>query len=48
MNQLFQLGYTLASCGYQWRKYPPGFEPGRRSEKAGLPGKPAVPAASSP
>jgi hypothetical protein len=27
MNQLFQLGYDLACCGYHWRKYPPGFEP---------------------
>jgi hypothetical protein len=29
MNQLFQLGYDLACCGYPWRKYPPGFEPDR-------------------
>ena len=29
MNQLFQLGYDLACCGYPWRKYPPGFEPFR-------------------
>jgi len=27
MNQLFQLGYDLACCGYPWKKYPPGFEP---------------------
>jgi hypothetical protein len=29
MNQLFQLGYDLACCGFPWRKYPPGFEPSR-------------------
>jgi predicted acylesterase/phospholipase RssA len=32
MNRLFQLGYDLASRGFAWRKYPPGFEP-RRVEK---------------
>jgi predicted acylesterase/phospholipase RssA len=29
MNRLFQLGYDLASRGFAWRKYPPGFEPCR-------------------
>ena len=48
MNQLFQLGYDLACCGYPWRKYPPGFEPCRSGEQPGPPGKPAVPTKSSP
>jgi hypothetical protein len=26
MNRLFQLGYQLAKDGYDWRKFPPGFE----------------------
>ncbi|MFZ5447285.1 MAG: patatin-like phospholipase family protein [Thermodesulfobacteriota bacterium] len=29
MNRLFQLGYDLACCGFAWRKFPPGFEPGQ-------------------
>ena len=29
MNQLFQLGYSLACCGFPWKKYPPGFDPDR-------------------
>jgi hypothetical protein len=48
MNQLFQLGYDLASNGYPWRKYPPGFEPHRGGKDPGPPGNPAVPTASSP
>jgi hypothetical protein len=27
MNQLFELGYEMASQGYPWMKYPPGFDP---------------------
>ncbi len=27
MNQLFDLGYDMASKGYPWLKYPPGFDP---------------------
>jgi predicted patatin/cPLA2 family phospholipase len=27
MNQLFDLGYEMASQGYPWLKYPPGFNP---------------------
>jgi hypothetical protein len=27
MNQLFDLGYEMASKGYPWMKYPPGFDP---------------------
>ena len=48
MNQLFQLGYNLASCGFPWKKYPPGFEPFQADNQPGPPGKPAVPATSSP
>jgi predicted acylesterase/phospholipase RssA len=48
MNQLFQLGYNLASCGYPWKKYPPGFEPDRGGKEPGPLGKPVVPTASSP
>jgi predicted acylesterase/phospholipase RssA len=35
MNQLFQLGYNLACCGFSWRKYPPGFEPNRGGRQPG-------------
>jgi hypothetical protein len=38
MNQLFQLGYNLACCGFSWRKYPPGFEPNRGGKQPGSPG----------
>jgi len=48
MNQLFQLGYNLASQGYPWKKYPPGFEPDRGGKEPGPPGKPVVPTSSSP
>ena len=48
MNQLFQLGYNLASCGYPWKKYPPGFEPDRGGKDPGPLGKPVLPTASSP
>ena len=48
MNQLFELGYDLACCGFPWRKYPPGFEPCRSGEQPGPPGQPAVPTKSSP
>jgi hypothetical protein len=27
MNQLFDLGYEMASHGYPWMKHPPGFDP---------------------
>jgi hypothetical protein len=27
MNQLFDLGYEMASQGYPWMKHPPGFDP---------------------
>jgi Patatin-like phospholipase len=27
MNELFDLGYEMASQGYPWMKYPPGFDP---------------------
>ncbi len=27
MNQLFDLGYDMASKGYPWMKHPPGFDP---------------------
>jgi len=27
MNQLFDLGYDMASKGYPWLKHPPGFDP---------------------
>jgi predicted acylesterase/phospholipase RssA len=27
MNQLFDLGYEMASKGYPWMKHPPGFDP---------------------
>ena len=27
MNELFDLGYDMASKGYPWLKHPPGFDP---------------------
>jgi predicted acylesterase/phospholipase RssA len=38
MNQLFDLGYEMASQGYPWMKYPPGFDPNpvfKKPAKAG-------------
>ena len=29
MRDLFAVGKNLAQGGYQWQKYPPGFEQGR-------------------
>jgi predicted acylesterase/phospholipase RssA len=38
MNQLFQLGYSLACCGFSWKKYPPGFESNQGGKQPGPPG----------
>jgi predicted acylesterase/phospholipase RssA len=35
MNQLFRLGYNLASGGSPWKKHPPGFEPGGAEKPSG-------------
>jgi hypothetical protein len=29
MRELYAVGRNLAQAGYQWQKYPPGFEPGQ-------------------
>lgn len=28
MKKLFDLGFAMATAGYSWEKYPPGYNPG--------------------
>ncbi|MEW6660144.1 MAG: patatin-like phospholipase family protein [Thermodesulfobacteriota bacterium] len=40
MNQEFEMAYNLARSGYQWSKYPPGYEPSPPEEEKPQPPRP--------
>jgi hypothetical protein len=47
MNELFDLGYEMASKGYPWMKHPPGFDPTpvfkKPQKTASIPLNPSLP-----